>query len=151
MPKNIGKAVEFERWDNHQGWYWVILLAVFLGALMLLFFVNVQFAEDYRNSQSTVSVISKERSVLIRVLIDFGQSMRAFEGEARAGMTMEKALREIAEVGKLDLEIQKGVVSRLGNQKSGREKTWNIYVNDASLLGLIYELKGGDRVAIRYE
>lgn len=138
-------------WHDHQIWYWVVLLVLALIALLLLLFANLQFERDFRDSQNTTSVVSKDQAVLIRILIDFGEARRAFEGEARKGMTVRSALQEITEVAGLKLQSAKGEILLIGDVKSTPSRRWNIYLNDEVAEDLSRELKGGDRIAVRYE
>lgn len=132
-------------------WGWAVLAAVFLAALSLIFIANVKFVDDYREFQNATPVAYQGRAALVRVLIDFGGTLRAFEGEAEGGMTLESAFREIAAAGKLRLDISKGEIGLLGDKKSGPRGRWKIYINDEAVSDLARELKGGERIAIRYE
>lgn len=138
-------------WHNHRFWYWGIFSAFAASAFLLLIFANVRFERDFNDSQRAVPMVSKDRAVMIRVLIDFGGITRAFEGEAQSGMTVEAALGEIARIGNLELIISRGSIASLEGRRSGREKQWSIYVNNQEVSDMSQDLKGGDRVAVRYE
>lgn len=141
-------------WKSHRWWYWVVLSVVALAGIISIFVVNVNFTKDYLNSQTAPVILPKSESVVIRVVIDFGSYKRAFEGEAKSGMTVASALGEIADLAKLNLEIRQNSLVTLNGKKLGRSGTrWNIYLNGA--LGdakiLTHALKGGDRLMLRYE
>lgn len=138
-------------WQRHQTWYWVIFLVFAVLALILLSFVNLQFERDFHDSQNTPLAVSKEQAVIIRVLIDFGGNMRAFEGEAEKDMTLRRALENIADIGRLELRIVDGKLVSLGGKASGKSGRWNIYANDGLVSDMSRMLKGGDRIAIKYE
>ncbi|MBI2054578.1 MAG: hypothetical protein HYT39_00550 [Candidatus Sungbacteria bacterium] len=141
-------------WKRHHGWYWGVLFLVFFLGVASIFAVNVNFANDYARSQSALALVPKAESVIVRVDIDFGDKKRAFEGEARSGMTVASAVSEIADLAGLTFTIRQGAIAGLGGKNSKISgPRWTIYFNRVAIDkdALTKPLKGGDRLVLRYE
>ncbi len=137
---------------EHRPIYWVFfLLIVFLG-IAAFFAANYQLSREYANREETA--VNKSRApALVKVLIDFGQSKRAFQGPAREGLSVRQALYEVASIAKLELQVSDEAIVKLDGLKSTKEKgRWELYLNgDVLQNSLSRELFPGDQIMLRYE
>lgn len=142
-------------WKRHHGWYWGVLFLVFFLGVASIFAINVNFADDYADSQSAPALVLKAESVIVRVDVDFGDKKRAFEGEARSGMTVASAISEIADLAGLTFTIKQGAIAGLGgkNSRVSSGPRWEVYLNGTAVKkdALAKPLQGGDKVVLRYE
>ena len=124
---------------------------IFIGGV-LFFAANYQLSSEYANTEETPAHKSKAPA-LVRVLIDFGDSKRAFQGPAREGLEVRQALYEVAEVGELDLQIKNGAITKLdGLRSTEKNGQWRLYLNGDILQdSLSRGLSPGDQVTLRYE
>ena len=134
---------------------WVILLAVFFGTVAVIFVLNDDFYNDYRSYLDIVPLKPRERSAMVRVTIDFGNGKkRAFEGEATSAMSAAEALRASQEAGKFSLKITlSGEITEIDRVRAASGKKWQWYLNSnlQEKPVLDVEVRGGDKVLIKYE
>lgn len=141
-------------WHSHSPWYMPFFVLVAIMGMGLLFWSNAQFAfEDQELWRTASVVVSQAHAKPVRVTIDFGTSVRAFEGSASQGLTVEDALQEIAYVAGLKIEVSRNVLKTFGSDTANTGKQWVIYLNDKKTdSGALSEsLAPGDTVLVRYE
>ena len=134
--------------------YWLIFLAVFLAAALVIFFQNESFYRDYVKIFSPpFSESSPSRPV--RLTIDFSNGeKRAFKGRAASGMTIVSALRVSQDIGRFAVVIDKGGrITDIAGVKNSAYKKWGIYVNKAPVNDLPghIEIVPGDKIVFKYE
>ena len=137
---------------EHRPIYWVFFLLIVALGIAVFFAANYQLSSEYANTEETPAHKSKAPA-LVRVLIDFGDSKRAFQGTAREGLEVRQALYEVAEVGELDLQIKNGAITKLdGLRSTEKNGQWRLYLNGDILQdSLSRGLSPGDQVTLRYE
>ncbi|MBI2097169.1 MAG: hypothetical protein HYT40_03430 [Candidatus Sungbacteria bacterium] len=136
---------------EHRALYWVLfLLIVFLG-IAAFFVANYQFSREYATVETLPTPIVKRQP--LKVLIDTGDSQRAFQGAAQKDMTVGQMLYEIASVGKFDLQIKNGGIQKLeGKTSTAKGAHWVVYVNGEIVPdALARPVAAGDRITLRYE
>lgn len=86
------------------------------------------------------------------LIINYGETKRAFAGEVVEGMTILDTLVTSAKAGNFDFDYQEGILNRVdGFEKN--EKKWNAYLNGSkvqeSLDGVL--IKAGDKIELKFE
>jgi len=139
---------------RHRRQYWLVLLAVFaLGAAIILY-ANYQFSLEDSKLWGGTELSQKKAEPPVRVQIEFSlENKRAFEGRARAGMSVEGAIVRAATVAGLDLKIEDESVRFIGQDKSGdKGRLWKLYLNGEVAQGALSRpVLAGDRIVLRYE
>lgn len=138
--------------QEHRPIYWVFFVLIVVLGIAAFFSANYQISKEQENLQDTVASKSNTPAP-VRVLIDFGDSKRAFQGEARRGLLVRQALYEVAAVGKIELEVKNDAIMKLDGLKSTEKNgLWRLYLNGNILQDdLSRELLPGDQVTLRYE
>jgi len=86
------------------------------------------------------------------LIINYGETKRAFIGEIIEGMTISDALLVSAKAGNFDFDYEGGVLKRIGEFEINGKK-WNIYLNgykaEESLDKVFIEAK--DKIELKFE
>ncbi|MBI3627443.1 MAG: hypothetical protein HY220_01680 [Candidatus Sungbacteria bacterium] len=141
-------------WKQPSPWYWVILGVVVIVFIVVVFSINVQFAEEYARL-NTFTPISRRDLGSVLVTIHFGDAgVRAFKGRPSPDLTIESALYQIADVAGLPLRLTGNEVRSFGglaSKKGGPQ--WNIYVNGEKMAppSLGVSIQRNDKVTLKYE
>lgn len=137
----------------HSYGYLSAALAAALLALAAIFFLNEKFANDYLNIQPRTNSVSKDQSVTVRISFYLGDKERMFEGKARENLTLKDALLEIAGISGISVKIAGSDLVGIERYAKNKNKAWAAYVNGESLPAplLVYQIRGGDRIVLRYE
>jgi hypothetical protein len=139
--------------EHHLPGAWYLTVAAALLALAAIFFINARFVDDYLNTQSKINLVSKDQSVAVRISFYLGDKERMFEGKARENLTLKDALLEIAGISGISVKIAGNDLIGIERYAKNKNKAWAAYVNGKPLSGslLVYQIKGGDRIVLRYE
>ena len=94
--------------------------------------------------------LSENEAVLV---IDFGESKRAFIGQVIDEMTIIDALMASASAGQIDFDYQEGVLQRVADAKQDNQKKWDIYLNGKEIRNSPDKvlIQAGDEIELRFE
>ncbi len=86
------------------------------------------------------------------LIINYGETKRAFVGEVIEEMTISDALFVSAKAGNFDFDFEQGVLKRVG-QFEQNEKKWNAYLNGTKtgdFLDKVF-IKAKDKIELKFE
>jgi len=116
-----------------------LLLLILIGGLAFLY-----------SGEEKQNIIGKAE-----LTIDFGNgNKRAFEGDIVENETPADALSQASKVGGFSYKIdEKSNLYAINNFADGKDKTWNLYLNDKKINGLVggVVLKSNDKILVKYE
>ena len=138
-------------WHQHHHSHWVILGVVAVLGILALFAANAKFFREYQSEQATFLSVPKEQSVTVRVAVDTGTTVRAFEGAPR-GMTIAAALKDIAGLTATPISFQNGTLKEFLGVANTSSRRWTVFQNGVEVHNLTAAyLHGGDRILARYQ
>lgn len=139
-------------WHKHRPWCWAVFVLLVLAEILFIFFVNLEFANEYNRSQEG-QIMLTHAPLNTRITLDFGDKKRAFEGTVSRGMTIGSALYEITDMASLHFVVSQENIVSLDEYRGEKGHQWNIYLNGTKIEGktLLYPVRGGDKILIRYE
>lgn len=87
------------------------------------------------------------------LIINFGETKRAFAGETIEGMTIADALFVSAQAGDFDFDLEEGVLKRIGQFEEDATRKWNVYLNGRKVEDSLNEvlIKNGDKIELKFE
>ena len=137
------------------------MIQLFLSAVFLLIvgaFLTQPPLVLFENQKNAASTQSPPQAVLnkARVVIDFGDKKRIFEGPILNNQSAADTLKQAALAGKLELKWNEvGRIPRLiGIDKSTNGlKFWSAYINGKELATSLYETKinPNDEITLEYK
>ena len=86
------------------------------------------------------------------LIINYGETKRAFAGEVVEGMTISDTLLISAQAGNFDFDYKNGILKRIG-QFEQNEKKWNAYLNGVKIeepLDKVF-IKARDKIELKFE
>lgn len=138
-------------WHIHRRRYWVIFAFTAILGIAVLFLANARFGDDFQREQRDTQLQPKSRSVIVRITIDTGKAVRAFEGEPD-GMAIGEALGQIADLAGFSLTFREGRILEFAGRQSGARGSWRLYRNGSEIdRPERVILAGGDRILLRYQ
>jgi len=86
------------------------------------------------------------------LIINYGETKRAFAGQVIEGMTISDTLLISAQAGNFDFDYKNGILKRIG-QFEQNEKKWNAYLNGVKIeepLDKVF-IKARDKIELKFE
>ena len=86
------------------------------------------------------------------LIINYGETKRAFIGEVIEGMTISDVLLVSAKAGNFDFDAEEGVLKRIGQFEQNGKK-WNTYLNGTKTedsLDKVF-IKAKDKIELKFE
>ena len=86
------------------------------------------------------------------LIINFGETKRAFAGETIEGMTALDALLVSAEAGEFEFDFKDNFLKRINHFEEG-DKKWNVYFNEEKTEDSLSQIliKPKDKIELRFE
>jgi len=132
--------MRFRLFKNMSKLYLTILIIVILVGIGLIFYFFGPLGKPKIGSNEAA------------LIINYGETKRAFIGEVIEGMTISDALLVSAKAGNFDFDAEEGILKRVG-QFEQNEKKWNAYLNGTKIgdsLDKIF-IKAKDKIELKFE
>lgn len=118
--------------------YLLILIVIFLIIIGAIFY----FVSPHPK-------IGPKEAVLI---INNGETKRAFAGQVIEGMTIADVLTPSAKAGNFDFNYEEGILKRIGQFEQNGKK-WNVYLNGVKIEEPLEKvlIKAKDKIELKFE